>query len=405
MSDLNLRRRHVVTCSVGAAETINQCQCPLYVDGRDDSGKRVRRGLGTRNMARALEKIRQWSGDPATAARALAADRNLKDCAHTFCEDPDRDVSETTRAMYRHRLDHFRGYVERRGVSSVSGINEPLVRDYLDTLPGRGGAKRKTSSRKLAMVHLKTFTAYCAKRQWIAADPLASLELKGGGQISGPYIPKPFTLGEVERLLGAAEIAVNSYSPTRMKALLSVFLYTGLRLIDVTLLKWSDIDLNTGHFWVRSTEKTDEPFIVIAHAEMIAALKAWQKECPNRVTIFMNGSVKGTKVGIDRALRRLGKRAKVERVHAHRFRDTFACRALTTGADIRTVQHLLGHKSVTTTERHYTRWIREHQALANAAVAALDFHSSASNLLPVDSLGDTDGNSQDAPRAPRRRSA
>lgn len=362
MSDLSIRRRHVSKCKIKAADTINQCGCPLYAEGRTPSGKRVRRGLRTRNLARALEMLRKWQGDPEKADQAIAGDQTIRDAALAFIGDGNRGVTETTRAMYRMRLGKFADYAESRGIGTLGGITEDLVREYLNVLPGRHG-KPKQSSRKLAMVQIKTFTRYCVARKWLDSDPLAKLILKG--TISDRYIAKPFTQTEVEAMLGAVQ-------DVRQRALLVALLYTGLRLVDVAMMRWSDLDFDKGTLWIRSTEKTEEPFFVSIHPDMQSALLDWKSERGGEY-VFMRTSIKGTKVSIDRTLRRLGARAGVEGVRAHRLRDTFAIRALTNGTSIRTVQHLLGHKSVTTTERHYTAWVLEHRSLADAAVARLDF--------------------------------
>jgi integrase len=66
-------------------------------------------------------------------------------------------------------------------------------------------------------------------------------------------------------------------------------------------------------------------------------------------------------------------RAGIKNGHPHRFRDTFSVRLLEKGEQLRTVQLLLGHSSIKTTEKHYAPWVESFQATLDAATAKLDF--------------------------------
>ena len=79
-------------------------------------------------------------------------------------------------------------------------------------------------------------------------------------------------------------------------------------------------------------------------------------------------------------MQRLGAIAKVK-AQPHRFRDTFAVELLTNGVDIRSVQLLLGHKSVRTTEKHYADFVAAHQALLDSAVSTMNFQAKTAGSL------------------------
>jgi integrase len=72
-----------------------------------------------------------------------------------------------------------------------------------------------------------------------------------------------------------------------------------------------------------------------------------------------------------RVIARLGNIAKVTNAHPHRFRDTFAKTALLNGTPMRTVQLILGHRSIRTTEEHYAPFVPEYQEMIDTATAAV----------------------------------
>lgn len=140
------------------------------------------------------------------------------------------------------------------------------------------------------------------------------------------------------------------------RAIFKTFYYTGLREQELAHLHWPDVSLTKGLLAVRA--KAEEGFIpkgweerkVPMHPELITILK----KLPRRHEMFVFPSFKGNPNGhLLRMLKNVVERAGLPgRWYLHKFRKTFATRALEKGADIRTVQALLGHKNITTTARY-----------------------------------------------------
>jgi integrase len=128
--------------------------------------------------------------------------------------------------------------------------------------------------------------------------------------------------------------------------------------------------MHTGRLLVRIM-KTRRPLYVRLHSDAVSALAALPVE--SEYFLWSGRSKLSTAIGsarrtIDCLCRKTGIAG-----HPHRFRDTFAVRLLEQGEDIRTVQLLLGHSSVVTTEKHYAPWVSSMQDRLDRAAEKLDF--------------------------------
>lgn len=179
----------------------------------------------------------------------------------------------------------------------------------------------------------------------------------------GPSISNP-----AARLkpLAVTKMIVDSYDEDELKnffqacnieerAIFKMFYYTGLRDQELAHLHWADLDLKKGIVAVR--QKTEAGFVpkdweereLPLHPELLTLLE----ELPRRNDLVFPSLKGNLNTHLLRLLKRIVKRAKLTgRWYLHKFRKTFATRALEKGADIRTVQALLGHKNITTTARY-----------------------------------------------------
>jgi integrase len=191
----------------------------------------------------------------------------------------------------------------------------------------------------------------------------------------------PFERAEIDTILCACHsIDNNERNRRRAKALVLLLLYSGFRISDVAKFKRSSLNLKTHRFLVR-TLKTAEHVTFILGTPAVDALR--EVEVENEDYFFWSGEDESNLETCIKSLRRTLdaiRRKTGINVHPHRFRDTFAMTLLEHNVPIRTVSRLLGHKSVTTTERYYAPWVRSHQKLLDEAVAVLDFVSPALDL-------------------------
>lgn len=353
-------RRHSEDCPFRArGGGFLKCDCRLWGYG-DIGGKPFRQSLGTRNLERALERIRQLESGavvPAPArgkALAVAASEFVADCEG-------RNVRASTLRNYRLVLDCFAAAAPDR----LPAITAETVSQF------RIGRKKAASTANKELRVLRTFFAFCEARGWIEDNPAKPVRMA----LSNPQPAAPLSQAEIDRLfaavdkLGGADPRAGEWR-VRARAVLMVFLYTGLRVSDVALLEWASVDLRSRYITLR-TLKNGARVKCRIPPDAVAALDALPR-AGQRVFWTGDGLLHTAKNQLRVTIYRLGAHAGVD-VHPHRFRDTFACRLLEGGADIRTVQHLLGHESVRTTERHYAQFVASHQALLDSATAALNF--------------------------------
>jgi integrase len=179
--------------------------------------------------------------------------------------------------------------------------------------------------------------------------------LKPGKVTSGPTLP--FSRAEVDKILTACEKYPDKENAVRLRALVLILRYSGLRLGDGVTLERTRIEKDRLRLY---TAKTN----VHIHCPLPPAVMNALKAIPKNGRYFFwtgNGKVKSTVGNWQRALKLLFELAEVPTGHAHRFRDTFAVEALLCGIPLERVSILLGHQSVKITEKRYSPWVRGRQ--------------------------------------------
>lgn len=371
-------RRHIPECRYyEQGVEYARCNCPVWCDGYLN-GERFRRSLRTRDWSLALRRIEQYEKSPETAQVAPA----LKEIISLYGADlRARGKAASTIDKYLRTINAYVAEMPPR--SDLSDITvEALTR-------WRIGRKVAPSTARTEIENIRFFLNWCVRRKWIDENPAAELERP----VEDDAVTLPFEAEEVEQILAGIDKIENSnrewadFGRRRARALVLILLYSGLRISDVAILSRKRIDRQTRYLLLR-TEKTKVPVRVRLPQEVLDALDRLPVDHPEY--LFWDGdSDPATRRGaLRRAIRMVGEHAGVENVHPHRFRDTFACRLLENGADLRTVQKLLGHKSIKTTEKHYAPWVAAHQKLLDTATDTLDFLAKpAVTPLLVNTLG------------------
>jgi site-specific recombinase XerD len=377
---LTAHRRHLKACGYSRKGwNYTLCNCPVWCDGIV-GGKRIRKSLCTTNWDRALrrleavergEEIRFGVVDAATQTVGNAIDSFLKDMAS-------RNIRDSTLLSYRGTLAHLRTAVSaERPVASID----------LESLGAiRNSRKVKPRTARKELEHLRAFFAWCQDRKWISDNPARRLRMP----IADDVATLPFSQEEVRKLIAASgrisstDPSATPYIRQRSRAMVYTLLYSGLRIGDVALLRRSALDEATRHLTVRTT-KTGVPLKVQLHQDAARSLSTLPTKSTDYFFWTGRGDPNRCAKNMWRTIRRLGDLAGVKNARPHRFRDTFAVELLTRGADIRTVQQLLGHESVRTTEKHYAHFIAAHQALLDSATAKLDFEPKPARPVLVNS--------------------
>jgi len=254
----------------------------------------------------------------------------------------EKNRSPKTSENYAHYIKEFLKFSK---ISSPKDITEPVVREFRLAL-ARREMKRITQS--YYVIALRNFLKYLSKRDIKALAP-EKIEL--------PKTPareiEVLEYGDLERLLAAPK--GESLRALRDRAILEMFFSTGLRLAELCSLP-RRIDLKRGEVTVRG--KGDKLRIVfISDSARTAIEKYLAKRGDAEDALFVSIDRAGKVIGrvTPRAVQRLvAQRAKeagiAKPIHAHLLRHSFATDLLVNGADIRSVQALLGHSNISTTQ-------------------------------------------------------
>lgn len=254
----------------------------------------------------------------------------------------EKNRSPKTRENYEHYLKEFLKFSK---VSAAKDITDGIVREFRMAL-ARRDIKRLTQS--YYVIALRNFLKYLAKRD-IKALAAEKIEL--------PKTPsrqiETLEYADLERLLAAPKGA--SLRALRDKAILETFFSTGLRLAELCALP-RYIDLKRGEISVRGKgDKIRVVFLSDSAREAIRQYLAKRGDADEKLFVSIDKSGKAIGPVTPRSVQRMvATRAKeagiAKPIHAHLLRHSFATDLLMNGADLRSVQELLGHANISTTQ-------------------------------------------------------
>ncbi len=281
----------------------------------------------------------------------MAADPNLKAAVAAYLKRMrgERGSSAHTVEAYRRDLAQFTEFCSRQDIRLVTEINRRVYRRFLANLNSRGYAASSTARKASAV---RAFLDDCVRRSLLRANPA-----EGVAQPKRPLnLPRAIPAGPLGQLLDAIE--GDSPLDLRDRALIEMLYATGMRVSELAGLKVQDVDDST---FVRVLGKGDKERVLPMSRQARRAVTAWIDE--GRVAIANNDSNDWLWIGarggpLDvRGIRRVVKRRVGTFPHA--LRHSFATHLLEGGADLRTVQELLGHVDLATTQL-YTSITRQH---------------------------------------------
>ena len=268
----------------------------------------------------------------------------------------EKGLSANTVAAYQRDLAKFNAFVQKRKLTLVGVSRDDLV-DFLAGLY-RGKLESRTVARNL--VTLRNFFRFAQIQELIPADPSLNLESPKIRRTLPGYL----RLEEVERLL--AQPDAKTALGLRDKAMLEVLYSTGLRVSELIGLRVMDLDTRVG--CIRCIGKGDKERIVPAGRKAVGLVEKYLHDARPKLlgkgaaspALFVNRrGVALSRVGVWKILSAYGRRAGLRvALTPHMLRHSFATHLLERGADLRSVQLMLGHADISTTQI-YTHVVEE----------------------------------------------
>ena len=260
----------------------------------------------------------------------------------------ERNLSPRTVTAYAADLATYRTTLEKSGRSSFTLATEDDVRRFVSSLTRRGLSLRSIAR---ALSAVRTLHRYAHDELGAEGDPSREVAVPAAGR----HLPHTLSLDDVERLL--ATPPKETRATLRDHAMLELLYATGLRVSELVSLTMSSVDATRGI--VRCHGKGDKERIVPVGEVALAALRDYLSRSrplfvrrATEAALFLSPRGRAmTRQGFWKLLRRRARDAGIAATFSpHTLRHSFATHLLERGADLRSVQLLLGHQSIATTQ-------------------------------------------------------
>lgn len=276
----------------------------------------------------------------------------------------EKGSATNTISAYRNDLEQFRVFVADRPANGVlpdwCDVNPDLLEGYVAHLREKEYADA-TVARKVAAV--KSFFSYLTAEGIVPADPTESLSSPRVGK----SLPKALSVREVDELLEQPRKR-STPEAKRDKAMLELLYATGMRVSELVALDLDSIELHHNKATVRCIGKAGKERLIPIHDQAVHALRIYLQEARPELcrskrerALFINRrGERLTRQGFWLILKNYARQARISSyVTPHTLRHSFATHMLRGGAPLRSVQELLGHANISTTQV-YTQLTNDH---------------------------------------------
>lgn len=261
--------------------------------------------------------------------------------------EKDKRLSTNTLQSYKRDIEQFMLYLQDIKLYNISNTNKTTIIAYLLHLQKKGRAT-STISRNLASI--RSFYQYIAKNKIIDQDPTVELESPKVEK----KLPQILSTKEVELLLEQPKC--DDLKGFRDKAMLELLYATGIRVSELINLDITDLNLEMGY--IRCNKGTRERMIPIGSIA-IGALQEYLKKARGMLitrndekALFVNiNGGRLTRQGFWKIIKQYKNQAKISKeITPHTLRHSFAAHLLENGADLRSIQEMLGHSDISSTQ-------------------------------------------------------
>ena len=256
----------------------------------------------------------------------------------------EKGLSDKTKLSYRNDLEIYRSFLKNRGITDVKKIDSDSIKDFLKE---RSNEEPTTIAHNLTVI--KNFHSYLLKEKIVdnnVSEFIDRPKLKKA-------LPKALSMEDIDNLL---DIPLNTPFDYRNKAMLELMYGCGLRVSELVSLEIHDIDMTNCLIRImgKGSKERDIPLgeyaihylkLYIDKRELLLKQKACDK-------LFLNNHGQGmTRQGFFKNLKSiLREKGLNENISPHTLRHSFATHLINRGADLRSIQEMLGHSDISTTK-------------------------------------------------------
>jgi integrase/recombinase XerD len=260
----------------------------------------------------------------------------------------EKGLSKNTLSAYSHDLSRFLDHLRQKGIQDILKVGKFDVRAFLLALK-----RQRFSSKTIVryLVAIRTFFRFMTQEGILEVNPVEELE----SPKMDKTLPQILTIKEVDQLLEQPDLQTSL--GVRDRAMLEMLYATGVRVSELVQLRINQVNLEGGYVLVYG--KGSKERIVPLGSEAMKWATLYLKTARIKLAkgrespfLFINRSGKGmSRQRFWRTIKRYGQRARIrKRITPHLLRHSFASHLLERGADLRSVQMMLGHADISTTQ-------------------------------------------------------
>ena len=263
----------------------------------------------------------------------------------------ERSLSDNSVSAYLNDINKLVSFIKRKNLGEIkySDVNYILINDFIEEIYNSGIS---TYSQARTISGLKSFFSYLLLEEKIEIDPTELIE---SPKLS-KKLPETLNIEEIEKILTSIEL--NSFEGLRNRAIIETLYSCGLRVSELTNITFQNLFLDIG--FIKVIGKSSKERLVPIGSSAIKYIKKYNDKYRKLIKVkegnegylFLNR--RGSKISrnmIFIIIKNISKKIFLnKKISPHTFRHSFATHMIEGGADLRAVQEMLGHESITTTE-------------------------------------------------------
>ncbi|MDD5491769.1 MAG: site-specific tyrosine recombinase XerD [bacterium] len=260
----------------------------------------------------------------------------------------ERGLSRNTIEAYQRDLKYYLSFLKSRQIDTPGAVTEKTIFDYLVS---RRQGNLQAASIARTLVSIRNFHRFLLQENIFTQDPTENLDAPKLEK----HLPETLSGAQVETLLNQPNLTTSL--GLRDRTIMEVMYASGLRISEIIKLEEDNINLSIAY--VRCFGKGGKERIVPLGRTAIQFLKQYKKavrpkllksgQLTKALFITQQGS-EFSRTGLWKVIKKYGRQAKIIKLTPHLLRHSFATHLLEHGADLRSIQEMLGHSSIATTQ-------------------------------------------------------